>query len=93
MVAVLALVAAWVGSDVFVLRRVQALATVAQRVAEGELDARTGLPFSYCTVTWLFESGRRNGSAPDFRWLASSCTSRCAVKIGNGMYSCVSSQA
>lgn len=43
-VALLALSAAWVGSDVFVLRRVKALATAARRLAKGDLSARTGLP-------------------------------------------------
>mgnify|MGYP002336074658 CR=1 FL=1 len=43
-VALLALAAAWVGSDVFVLRRVQALASAARRLATGDLTARTGLP-------------------------------------------------
>ena len=44
LVAVLALIAAWVGSDVFVLRRIQALADAARRLAKGDLSARTGLP-------------------------------------------------
>jgi diguanylate cyclase (GGDEF)-like protein len=43
-VALLALAAAWFGSEAFVLRRVRALATAAQRLAQGDLDARTGLP-------------------------------------------------
>lgn len=43
-VALLALAAAWVGGNVFVLRRVQALATAARRLAKGDLAARTGLP-------------------------------------------------
>jgi len=43
-VGLLALAAAWIGSDVFVLRRVRALATAARRLAEGDLAARTGLP-------------------------------------------------
>ncbi len=43
-VAALALAAAWLGSEVFVLRRVRALASAAQRLAEGDLTARTGLP-------------------------------------------------
>jgi diguanylate cyclase (GGDEF)-like protein len=44
LVALLALTAAWVGSDVFVLRRVKALCVAAQRLAKGDLGARTGLP-------------------------------------------------
>lgn len=43
-VVALALAAAWMGSEVFVLRRVRALATAAQRLAKGDLSARTGLP-------------------------------------------------
>lgn len=44
LVVLLALAAAWFGSDVFVLRRVRALTTAAQRLAKGDLSARTGLP-------------------------------------------------
>ena len=44
LVAVLALIAAWVGSDVFVLRRIKALAGAALRLSQGDLSARTGLP-------------------------------------------------
>lgn len=44
LVAVLALIAAWVGSDVFVLRRLQAIAGAARRLGQGDLSARTGLP-------------------------------------------------
>ncbi|HSS63951.1 MAG TPA: EAL domain-containing protein [Gammaproteobacteria bacterium] len=42
--AALALIAAWVGSDVFVLRRVRALAAAARRLATGDMSARSGLP-------------------------------------------------
>ncbi len=44
LVAVLALVAAWFGSDLFILRRVNALVAAARRLAAGNLGARTGLP-------------------------------------------------
>lgn len=44
LVAALALIAAWVGSNVFVLRRIQALAGAARRLGQGDLSARTGLP-------------------------------------------------
>ena len=43
LVAVLALIAAWVGSDVFVLRRIHALTDAARRLGRGDLSARTGL--------------------------------------------------
>ena len=42
--AVLALAAAWIGGDVFVLSRVNALTSAAQKLGKGDLDARTGLP-------------------------------------------------
>lgn len=44
-VAVLALGAAWVGSDVFVLRRINALTAATRRLARGDWSARTGLPY------------------------------------------------
>lgn len=43
-VTVLALAAAWIASEVFVLRRVRALSETAQRLAQGDFTARTGLP-------------------------------------------------
>ena len=44
-------------------------------------------------VTWLLLSGRRYGSVPFLRTSASFSTSRCAMVIGSGMSSGVSSQA
>lgn len=44
LVATLALIAAWAGSDVFVLRRIHALAAAARRLAKGDMSARSGLP-------------------------------------------------
>jgi diguanylate cyclase (GGDEF)-like protein len=44
LVGALALVAAWVGGDVFLLRRVNALVKATQRLSAGDLGARTGLP-------------------------------------------------
>ncbi len=35
---------AWVGADLFILRRVNALVAATRRLAEGDLSARTGLP-------------------------------------------------
>ena len=43
-VMAMALIAAWAGGDVFVLRRVRALESVVQRLGKGDLGARTGLP-------------------------------------------------
>ena len=42
LVAVLAIAATWVGSEVFILRRVQALLKATQRVSEGDLSVRLG---------------------------------------------------
>ncbi len=41
----LALAAAWVGADVFVLRRVKALVRATRRLSAGDLSARTGLSY------------------------------------------------
>jgi signal transduction histidine kinase/ActR/RegA family two-component response regulator/HAMP domain-containing protein len=42
-VGILALVASWLGGEFFILREVRALSSVAQRIAEGDFSARTGL--------------------------------------------------
>jgi signal transduction histidine kinase/HAMP domain-containing protein len=42
----LALVAAWMGGEFFVRRQVQAMTQTAQKIADGNLDARTGLSAS-----------------------------------------------
>ena len=42
--AVLTIVVAWVGSDLFFLRQVKALVSTTQRLSGGDLSARTGLP-------------------------------------------------
>ncbi|MBI2879355.1 MAG: response regulator [Candidatus Rokubacteria bacterium] len=44
LVGALALGAAWVGGDLFVLRRIKALAGAARRLAAGNLSVRSGLP-------------------------------------------------
>jgi len=44
-VLLLALAAAWFGGEYFVLRRVRALAKAAQAIMQGDLTARTGLPY------------------------------------------------
>jgi signal transduction histidine kinase len=43
-VAALALAAAWVGGNLFIVRQIQALVEATKRVAAGELGVRTGLP-------------------------------------------------
>jgi signal transduction histidine kinase/ActR/RegA family two-component response regulator/HAMP domain-containing protein len=45
-VGFLALVAAWMGGEFFVRRQVQAMTQTAQKIADGDLDARTGLTAS-----------------------------------------------
>lgn len=44
-VGALALLAAWFGSDLFVLRQVNALTKATKRLGDGELSVRTGLPY------------------------------------------------
>ena len=44
LVAGLALAAAWVGGNLFIVRQIQALVAATKRVAAGELGVRTGLP-------------------------------------------------
>jgi signal transduction histidine kinase len=43
-VAALALVAAWIGGRLFIVRRVRALVEATQRLSAGDLSARSGLP-------------------------------------------------
>jgi diguanylate cyclase (GGDEF)-like protein len=45
-VGVLALIGAWAGGNVFIVRRANALDAAAQRLAKGDLSARTGLTYS-----------------------------------------------
>jgi len=42
--ALLALTAAWIGGDVLIVRRVNAISRAAKRLAHGDMTARTGLP-------------------------------------------------
>ena len=44
LVAGLALAAAWVGGNLFIVRQIRALVGATKRVADGELGVRTGLP-------------------------------------------------
>src|SRR5262250_1727654 len=45
LVAGLALAAAWVGGNLFIVRQIQALVSATKRVATGELGVRTGIPY------------------------------------------------
>jgi PAS domain S-box-containing protein len=47
LLTMLALAAAWVGGDLFIVRRVDALVGAAQRLSAGDLSVRTGLPYGY----------------------------------------------
>jgi signal transduction histidine kinase len=44
MVGVLALAAAWIGVELFIVRRLQALVRATKRLSTGDLSTRTGLP-------------------------------------------------
>lgn len=47
LVTLLTFVAAWIGGDWLVLRRINALALATRRLGEGDLSARTGLPHNH----------------------------------------------
>jgi putative nucleotidyltransferase with HDIG domain len=53
LVAALALVAAWVGGDLFLLRRVNALVSATKRLSAGDLDTRSGLPYGVGELSQL----------------------------------------
>ena len=44
-VAIVAMLAAWFGSDLFIMRQVKAMAQTSKRLAAGEMSARTGLQY------------------------------------------------
>jgi signal transduction histidine kinase len=46
-VALAAMLAAWFGSDLFIMRQVKAMAQASRRLAAGEMSARTGLAYGY----------------------------------------------
>ncbi len=52
----LALLAAWFGGDVLIVRRVQSLARTANRIAGGSLDTRTGMPYEDEEISRLARS-------------------------------------
>ncbi|QGZ42472.1 signal transduction histidine kinase [Pseudoduganella flava] len=52
----LALLAAWFGGDVLIVRRVQTLASTADRIASGSLDTRTGMRYENEEISRLARS-------------------------------------
>jgi len=52
-VAAAALLAAWFGSDLFIMRQVKAMAQASRRLASGEMGARTGLDYGSCELGQL----------------------------------------
>jgi signal transduction histidine kinase len=44
-VALVAMLAAWFGSDLFIMRQIKAMAQASRRLAAGEMSARTGLDY------------------------------------------------
>ena len=52
-VFILALVAAWIGSDLFILRRLYAVLGATKKLESGDLDARTGLPYGQGELSQL----------------------------------------
>src|SRR5215475_632592 len=53
LVAGLALAAAWVGGNLFIVRQIQTLVGATKRVAAGELRVRTGLPYGQGELSQL----------------------------------------
>jgi signal transduction histidine kinase len=52
-VALAALLAAWFGSELFIMRQVKAMAQASRRIAAGEMSARTGLDYGSCELGQL----------------------------------------
>ncbi len=52
-VAAAAMLAAWFGSDLFIMRQVKAMAQASRRLASGEMGARTGLDYGSCELGQL----------------------------------------
>ena len=83
LVAALAFTVAWVGGDLFLLRRVNALLIATKRLAEGDLTARTGLRYGIGELSQLArafdqmslaleqrETGRKQAEERIRRWSA-----------------------
>jgi signal transduction histidine kinase len=56
LVGALALAAAWVGADVFILRSVNALVQATKRLSAGDLSVRTGLPPGHGELSQLAQA-------------------------------------
>jgi PAS domain S-box-containing protein len=65
--AAVALIAAWVGGNVFLVRRVRTLVTAARRVSTGDLGARIGPPFGLGEVEQLARTFDHMASALEAR--------------------------
>lgn len=63
----LALVAAWIGSDLFILRRLGALLKTTQRLESGDLEARTGLRYGRGELSQLARAFDQMAQALDQR--------------------------
>jgi signal transduction histidine kinase len=63
----LALVAAWIGSDLFILRRLGVLLKTTQRLESGDLEARTGLRYGQGELSQLARAFDQMAQALDQR--------------------------
>ena len=52
-VALAAMLAAWFGSDLFIMRQVKGMAQASRRLASGDMSARTGLHYGSCELGHL----------------------------------------
>ena len=97
---------AFLSADPFSRVACETLATTNRVILAGEVrgpksvtkellieGARTGLPFSYCRLTWLLASGPSCGLAPEWRASASDFRMAWAYWIGAGISCGVSVQA
>lgn len=66
-VFVLAIAAAWIGSDLFILRRLGDLLKATKRLESGELEARTGLPYGQGEFSQLARAFDQMADALDQR--------------------------
>jgi signal transduction histidine kinase len=69
-VAVLALIAAWVGGNLFFLRQVRAIVGATERLEQGDLSARTGLPSERGELGQLSQTFDRMAAALEERTAA-----------------------